>query len=154
MYYSSTIRVMNTCMQEWPAGLTGHPHLLMEVQLHSLPGWEWPQTSRLLSATYRSQRNGATMNNGKSAKVNSLPDWELPQQADGLGIWYIYCKFLHVYANGVYTSIIGTQGSASCKSEPDEMYKQHSILHDGANTQTRLELLKKYLQVSQKEWRK
>ena len=40
MYYSSTIRVMNTCMQEWPAGLTGHPHILMEVQLHSLPGWE------------------------------------------------------------------------------------------------------------------
>ena len=45
--------------------------------------------------------------------------------------------------NGVYTSIIGTKGSASCKSGPDEVYKQYSILHgdNGANAQTRLELL-------------
>ena len=63
VYYSSTIRVLNTCMQEWPAGLTGHPHLLLEVQLHSLPDWEPPQSSRLLGATYKSQRNVATMNN-------------------------------------------------------------------------------------------
>ena len=52
MYYSSTIHVMNTCMQEWPAGLTGHPHILLEVQLHSFPDWEPPQSSRLLGATY------------------------------------------------------------------------------------------------------
>ena len=63
-YYSSTIRVLNTCMREWPAGLTGHPHLLLEVQLHSLPDWEPPQSSRLLGATYKSQRNVTTMNNG------------------------------------------------------------------------------------------
>ena len=49
-----------------------------------------------------------------------------------------------MYTNGVYTScIIGTQGSASCKSGPGEVYKQHSVLHDdnGANAQTRLGLL-------------
>ena len=42
-----------------------------------------------------------------------------------------------MYTNGVYTSIIGTQGSASCKSGPDEMYKQYSILHgdNGAHAQ-------------------
>ena len=50
-YYSSTIRVLNTCMHEWPAGLTGHPHLMLEVQLHSFPDWELPQSSRLLGAT-------------------------------------------------------------------------------------------------------
>ena len=43
----------------------------------------------------------------------------------------------------IYTSIIGTQGSASCKSGHDEMYKQHSILHDNsdAGAPRRLELL-------------